>query len=45
VAYEEIDVHTVPGAAEEALKLSGGKRLVPVIVEKDKVVLGFCGGS
>ena len=45
VAYEEIDVHTVPGAAEEALKLAGGKKIVPVIVEKGKVTLGFCGGS
>lgn len=45
VAYEEIDVHTVPGAAEEAAKLAGGKRMVPVIVEKGKVSLGYCGGS
>ena len=45
VAYEEIDVHTVPGAAEEAVKLAGGKKIVPVIVEEDKVTLGFCGGS
>jgi glutaredoxin len=45
VTYEEIDVHTVPGAAEEALKLAGGKKVVPVIIENDKVILGFEGGS
>lgn len=45
VAYEEIDVHTVPGAAEEAMKLAGGKKMVPVIVENGKVTLGFLGGS
>ncbi len=45
VAYEEIDVHTVPGAAEEALKLANGRKIVPIIVEHGKVTLGFEGGS
>ena len=45
VPYVEIDVHSVPGAAEEALKLAGGKKIVPVIVENGNVSLGFCGGS
>lgn len=45
VIYEEIDVHTVRGAAEEAVKLAGGKKIVPVIVEEGKVTLGFCGGT
>jgi glutaredoxin 3 len=45
VVYEEIDVHTVPGAAEEAAKLAGGRKMVPVIVENGKVTLGFCGES
>ena len=45
IAYEEIDVHTVAGAAEEALKLAGGKKIVPIIVERGQVALGFRGGS
>jgi glutaredoxin len=45
VAYDEIDVHTIPGAAEEAMKLAGGKRVVPVIIENSKTILGFQGGS
>ncbi|MGB5138841.1 MAG: UXX-star (seleno)protein family 1, partial [Candidatus Zixiibacteriota bacterium] len=44
VPFEEIDVHTVPGAGEEARKLQGGARRVPVIVENGKVTVGF-GGS
>lgn len=45
VVFEEIDVHTVPGAAEEAMKLAGGRKVVPVIVEGGTVTLGFQGGS
>lgn len=45
VTYKEIDVHTVPGAAEKARELAGGKKVVPVIIENDKVTLGFEGGS
>jgi glutaredoxin 3 len=45
VAYEEIDVHTVPGAAEEAQQLAGGRKMVPVIVEDGRVTCGFEGGS
>ncbi len=30
--------------AEQALKLSGGERIVPVIVDHGKVQLGFGGG-
>jgi glutaredoxin len=45
ISYDEIDVHNVSGAAEEATKLAGGRRMVPVIVENGKVTLGFGGGS
>lgn len=44
VVFEEIDVHNVPGAAEEAQRIQGGSKRVPVIVENDKVTVGF-GGS
>ena len=44
VAFEEVDVHSVPGAAEEAKKFAGGSQRVPVIVENGKVTVGF-GGS
>lgn len=44
IDFEEFDVHNVPGAAEDAQKLQGGSRRVPVIVEDDKVTVGF-GGS
>ncbi len=43
-AYEEIDVSVVAGAKDKVLGLSGGKRIVPVIVEDGKVTLGFGGG-
>jgi len=45
VAFEEIDVHTVPGAAEEALRLANGRKMVPIIIEHGQVTLGFRGGS
>lgn len=44
VAFEELDVHTTPGAAEEAQRLQGGSRRVPVLFENGKVTVGF-GGS
>jgi glutaredoxin len=44
VPYEEIDVHTVPGAMDRAVELADGKRIVPVIVEEGRVTLGFGGG-
>jgi glutaredoxin 3 len=45
VSYDEIDVFSVPGAAEEAMRLAGGRKMVPVIVDGSKVTLGFDGGS
>lgn len=44
VTYEEIDVHSVPGAMEKAMELAEGKRIVPVIVEDGRITLGFGGG-
>ena len=44
VDFEEIDVHNIPGASEDAQRLQGGSKRVPVIVEDDKVTVGF-GGS
>lgn len=44
IPFEDIDVHNVPGAGEEAQTLQGGARRVPVIVENGKVTVGF-GGS
>ena len=44
VAFEEIDVHQAPGAKEKVLELTGGERIVPVIVEGDEVKVGFGGG-
>lgn len=43
-AFEEIDVHKVEGAQEKVLELSGGKKIVPVIVDNGEVKLGFGGG-
>ena len=44
IDFEEIDVYDVPGAKEELLQLSGGKAMVPVIVDHGKVQVGFGGG-
>jgi glutaredoxin 3 len=44
IPFEEIDVYAVRGAKEEAIRLAGGKAIVPVIVEEGKVLIGFGGG-
>ncbi len=44
IEIEEIDVHSVAGATDKANELSGGKNMVPVIVEAGKVTVGFGGG-
>ena len=41
--YKEIDISLVAGAAEELERLTGGDRITPVIVEGDKVTIGFYG--
>lgn len=42
VDYKEIDTSENPEAEEQVLKLAG-KRVVPVIVEGEKVTTGFNG--
>jgi len=42
--YNEIDVHTVAGAKEKVLELTGGQRIVPVIIEDGELKIGFGGG-
>ena len=44
VAFKEIDIYATPGAKEKVLELTGGERIVPVIVENGKVQAGFGGG-
>ena len=44
VDYEEIDVYTSPGAREKLAELTGGRLVVPVLVEDGQVKVGFGGG-
>lgn len=44
VPFEEIDVFAVPGAAERVEELTGGRRVVPVIVDGDVVKAAPEGG-
>jgi len=44
IAFTEIDVNETAGAKEKVLELSGGERIVPLIVDKGEVKLGFGGG-
>jgi len=44
VKFNEIDVYDIPGAKDEAIRLAGGKAMVPVIVDDSKVQIGFGGG-
>jgi glutaredoxin 3 len=43
-AFDEIDVHKVDGAKEKLLKLTDGQRIVPVIIDKGELKIGFGGG-
>ena len=42
IEFQEIDVDTVPGAAEEVERLAG-ERITPVIIDGDEVTVGFNG--
>ena len=42
--YTEIDIYSTAGAKDKVLELTGGQRIVPVIVEDGKVTAGFGGG-
>jgi glutaredoxin len=44
VPFEEIDVKSNPGAVQTVLKLTGGVRAVPVVIEDGQLMIGF-GGS
>ncbi len=44
IKFEEIDIHRTPGAKEKVIEITGGKQIVPVIVEKGAVRVGFGGG-
>ena len=44
MAFKEIDVYAVKGARDEAIRLAGGKAIVPIIVENGQVRIGFGGG-
>jgi glutaredoxin len=45
VACDYFDVTRDPAALARMLEYSGGRRRVPVIVEGDKVTVGFDGGT
>ncbi len=44
ISFKEIDVYSSAEAKQEALGLSGGKAIVPIIVEDGKVTVGYGGG-
>lgn len=44
IKYEEINIENNPEALKEAMRLSGGKVIVPIIVTGDEVKVGFGGG-
>ncbi len=44
INYEEIDVNNTPGAKDKVLELTSGRRIVPVIVDKGELTVGFDGG-
>ena len=44
IPFEEIDIYDTPGAKDKVVELTGGKRIVPVIVEDGNVQAGFGGG-
>ena len=45
VAVREIDVGARPQAVVELLKLTGGRRIVPVVVEGGTIAVAPAGGS
>lgn len=44
IVFDEINVIDDPSAQKKALEFSGGERIVPVIVDRGKVKLGWDGG-
>ena len=45
VAVREVDVGARPEAVPELLKLTGGRRVVPVLVEGGRILVAPQGGS
>ena len=45
LAFTEIDVSVTPEAIPELLKLTGGRRIVPVLVEGARINVAHDGGS
>lgn len=44
IAFTEVNITNQPEAKDKILELTGGKSIVPVIVEGGKVQAGFGGG-
>ena len=44
VVYDEIDVHSTPGAMEKLAELTAGQMVVPAMIEDGDVRVGFGGG-
>jgi glutaredoxin 3 len=44
ITFEEVNVIQTPEAKEKVLQLTKGQRIVPVIVDKGEVKIGFGGG-
>lgn len=45
VTFVEIDVSKQPDKIPDLLKLTGGERLTPVIVQDGRATIGFKGGA
>jgi len=45
VAFREVDVGTAPEVIPELLKLTGGRRVVPVLVDGTRIEVAPRGGS
>ncbi|MCZ6535992.1 MAG: UXX-star (seleno)protein family 2 [Dehalococcoidia bacterium] len=43
IDFKEIDISVHPEAIPELERLAGGERITPVVVEGDKVTIGFNG--
>ena len=43
-AFEEVNISRTPDARKKVLDLTDGERIVPVIVDKGEVKIGFGGG-
>lgn len=44
IAFDEIDVIDNPEAQKKVLELSGGKKIVPVVVDGEDIKIGWNGG-